>query len=194
MSRSLRLGLAASFYTAFTLGLFAALFDRRGSDDYAGWVPTVAALSLPACFVVAFARDRLRWPAALALGLPAAMSLGGVTLLMLWPVTRIYPQGDFTILLVLMLLGPVAVAVMAFIICRRLHGLPVRAGARRITTIVAASGALVLVVSSYYWWGFWTRDGGDLDAQVVFFLLGALPLGWSLGPALTLLVTTPDRD
>lgn len=188
--RSTRLAGVAALYTALVAGLFLALFDRPGSDDYAGWVPTLAALGLPACLVIALARDRLGWLTAAALGVPAALCLGGVTLLMVWPVLQIYrPTDDMTTLLALLILGPCAVTTMAFVIIRRLHGLPVRTGARRIVVVVAASGALALAASAVGWWGFWTLDGFALDAGALFFLFGALPLGWTLAPAVTLLAT-----
>lgn len=192
--RSTRLAGVAALYTVIVAGLFAFFFDRPGSDDYAGWAPTIAALALPACLVIARARDRLGWLAAIALGFPAALCLGGVTMLMVWPVLQLYrPTDDMTTLLALLLLGPCAVTTMAFVIIRRLHGLPVRTGARRIVTVVAASGALALLAASPGWWGLWALDGLDLDAAILFFLFGALPLGWTLGPALTLLATNTDQ-
>jgi len=191
--RSTRLAGVAALYTAFVAGLFLALFDRPGSDDYAGWAPTIAGLSLPACLVIALARDRLGWLAAVALGFPAALCLGCVTMLMVWPVLQIYrPTDDMMTLLALLLLGPCAVTIISFVIIRRLHGLPVRVGARRIVVVVAASGALALVAASPGWWGLWALDGHDLDAAILFLLFGALPLGWTLGPALTLLATNTD--
>jgi len=194
--RSTRLAVVAALYTAIVAGLFVALFDRPGSDDYAGWAPTIAALGVPACLVIAFAQGRLGWLAALSLGVPAALSLGGVTMLMAWPVLTLYrPTNDMAALLLLLLLGPCAVTTMAFLICRRLHGLPVRTGARRIVVVVAASGALALVASAAAWWGFWNLDDGSAQsAAVLFFLFGALPLGWTLGPTLTLLATANPAD
>lgn len=193
-SRSTRLAIAAVVYVAVVAGLFLELFDRPGSDDYAGWSPAIAALALPACLVVAFARGRIGWRSALALGVPAAMCLGGVTLLMLWPVVQVYPLHDFTVLLALLVLGPVAMAIMAVVICLRLLGLPVRTGARRIVAVVAASGALALVASSAAWWGFWTLDSYEQGAAVLFFLFGALPLGWTLGPTLALVATAGAEE
>lgn len=192
---SQRLALAAAVYIAAVAGLFAALFDRPGSDDYAGWAPAIAALALPACGVVAFARGRLGWLAAAALGVPASLCLGGVTMLMLWPVMQIYPYSDELVLLTLLILGPVAVTTMAIVIVRRLHDLKIRVGARRIVTVVATSGAVALLATSPGWWGFWTLDDGlGQNSAVLLFLLGALPLGWTLGPALALLATRDTAE
>lgn len=190
MPRPARLALAGAAYLAAVAGLFALLWHFDASDDYAGWAPTIAALALPACAVIVRGGPRLGWPAAAAIGVPAGMCLGGVTLLMLAPALNIYPQSSLTLLLGLLALGPLAVAIMATVFVRRLHGLPVRAGARRVVAVVAASGAVAVLVTVGGWWGFWRADAGlDQALAVLLFLLGALPLGWSLGPALALLAT-----
>lgn len=176
-------------YAALVAALFAALFDRPGSDDYAGWVPTLAVLALPAAFVVAHDRDRLGWAGAAALGVPASLCLGCITFAMLWPVLQIYPYSDELVLLGMLVLGPLAVILMAFVLVRRLVDLPARTGTRRVVAVVAASGALVLLAASPGWWGFWTLPEHRMTGSVLLFLLGALPLGWSLAPSLALLVT-----
>jgi hypothetical protein len=192
MSRTTRLALVAVLYLSFVAALFVALFERAGSDDYAGWAPTLAALGLPACLVVALRRGRLGVLGALSLGIPAALCLACVTLLMLWPFLQVFRHSEELGLLSLLAFGPGAALVMSVIICRRLVDLPVRTGARRIVTIVAASGAFALAAGSFGWWGFWQLDNLRLAYPVFIFLLGALPLGWSLAPALTLLATRHD--
>jgi hypothetical protein len=190
MPRSTRLALAGVFYLAAVAGLFALLWRFDGSDDYAGWAPTIAALTLPACVVIARGGPRLGWAAAAAIGVPAGMCLGGVTLLMLVPVLQIYPRGDLTAVLGMLVFGPVAMAILAAVLVRRLHDLPVRVGARRVVAVAAVSGAVALLASSRGWWGVWSAAPGfDSMFAALFLLLGAAPLGWSLGPALALLAT-----
>lgn len=189
MSRSARLVLAAVVYAMIVGLVFAALWARDGSDDYAGWSPTMAGLALPAWLVIAIGKDRLGPGGALALGLPAGLCLGGVTMLLFLPVYKFYSYDDLTALIAMTILGPVAALVMATILCRRLIGQPIRVGARRVVTIVAASGAAALLAGSVVWWGFWDMEAFPATFPVLCFLLGALPLGWSLGPALALLAT-----
>lgn len=191
--RAARLALAALAYLGLVVGLFFYLFALPGSDDYAGWSLAVGALALPACLVVALDRERLGWIATTALAVPASLCLAGVALLMVVPMTWM-SQNSLVMLGGILIVGPAAAIVISTIFIRRLVGMSVRVAARRIVAIVALSGAVATLAGAPLWWGFWDPEPFDLGLSVAPFLLGAIPLGWSLGPALLLLATRGDPE
>lgn len=178
-------------YAALAGGLFLALFARPGSDDYAGWSLVVAALGLPPFLVVALARDRLGRGSAAALGLPASLSLVCVTLLMLVPISML-TRSDLVAVAGVFVLAPGSLLVTSVVLVRRLVGMPVRVAARRVLAVVGLAGAAASLAGVPLWWGFWDVRPAALGLDVAAFLLGVLPLGWALGPALALLATRDD--
>jgi hypothetical protein len=186
----MRSGLAVAVVITYLLGfagLFAWMWEHGSTDDYAGWSPTIVALSLPSALAIAAGPVRTRHWHAAAVALPAGLAIGCAALGVTLRVCTWLMPGDLAGLLVMMLMGPVFAGVFAAVVWRYLLRWPLRVGAAHVLGLVAVAGSVSLLVLAPLWWGLWREaDALEQAVTVATLLFGLLPLAWTIGPALAL--------
>ncbi|HSK04449.1 MAG TPA: hypothetical protein VK932_24510 [Kofleriaceae bacterium] len=159
---------------------FLALFDLAATDDYAGWVPAIVALQVPAIVALwPVRREKLPAGLRLALALPAALVAGFAVFLLTMPLlmTRL---PDLLAFLPLGF-GLAAVVVAAVTFGRILEREPHPRGARRVLVVVAVLGAAGAGMTTL-----WLGPVPEPEWLVV-----AVPVAWAL--PLYLLATLQPR-
>ena len=163
--RSTRYGWAIAVAIAWigvAVGMFLYLFDRRDTDDFAGWIFAYVVAGIPAFAAIATAPlgRPMRAGRAAAIGLPAGVMVGwSAFFLTAWVTGRFFRLGpDAVPLLIAFGAGVVGLSVGGFGLCRILMRRAHPAGARVVLAIVSAGAVAMLLVFGS--WG--VRDPGWL--------------------------------
>lgn len=186
MRGSLMVAVVVTYVLGFA-AVFAWMWAHESTDDYAGWSPVIAALALPTALAIAADPARTLHRHAAAVAIPAGLAIGCAAVGVVLRVCTWLMPGDFVVLLVMMVAGPVFASVFAAVVWRYLLRWPLRVGAAHVLRLVAVAGVVSLVVLAPLWWGVWRAAAGlDQALSVATLLFGALPLAWAIGPALAL--------
>lgn len=162
-------------YLLVSVGAFALLWAYEATDDYAGWVPVLVVVALPAVLAILSAPLRPRHWHAAAIALPAGCFAGGAVVsaaALGGKLVGLSPRVGWDLLAIVVLGGPVLSLGAAIGLWRHLRGRPLRTGAAGVVKLVASLGAGALVLMPL-----WPELG----------IGGALALAWALALALALL-------
>lgn len=177
-----------AYLTGCTL-LFLWLWAYDATDDYAGWSPAIAVISLPAVLAIARAPTRPGHRHAAAVAIPAGLALACAAVGGTLRLSMLLGLNGWALLGVLALTGPVFAGACAAAVWRHLLRQPLHVGATHVLRVVAAAGLLTLLLLAPLWWDLASANSQGVAAAALLF--GALPLAWTIGPALALWIGRP---
>lgn len=169
---------------------FVALFRMDATDDYAGWVPVIVVVQVPA-----FLALRPPWPEGTpsgarrwGLALPAALVTGMAVFWTMVPIGYVIwkPEWlEFRPLLLGLGVGLVAMIVAGVGFGRRLRAVPHPRSTRLVLIVVTALGAIGLGAMAL-------RLGGSMKDPALWLVVG-VPVLWA-APLWLLLALEPPRE
>lgn len=168
-------------YLLAIAGAFVWLWSAPETDDYAGWLPTTALLSIPAVLAILADRARPGHLHASTVAIPAGLAFCCAGLCLMLLVASLIAQKYAMGLMFATLGGPVSGVVFTVVAWRYLLRQPLRLGAVRVLAVVAAANVVSLLTFAPAWWASPTeRDALERSIDMTFMLLGVLPLVWAL--------------